>query len=519
MEMQKINVSFGKSILSGESNAQFRSGVEDLTTSPSLTTAEKFQKFISYLFTFGATLVVDLIDLYSEKNDLDELVNFRSRLCDNIHERLGGKSLEELRVDKTYIFPVRIKGEEVNFYLIQETKASATTITYGIEGHMMHTVEKDLVQLVRNMALEKQDLHLDARTFDHFKKGYQKEVGNLNLVKNTPAQELLNEMSIDSLNAEVKSLRVFCNGLSFQQAQHVAFNRDFTHVPGSNQLAPDEEINKRILNTNGSAIRLNNKREDIGPRDQVCIFQKTAIVEEINGSPVKSEVFLFSVPAPALDDQGIIPRFDDKAQLNMKSAARPEMETYVDTSTFPPKFNSVNYEIAHENLGDLIVQGARHCGASRVVLSAFGVGAFLGALDTIDTRCETNFSDEAKDIAAASLARTIVALRAAGKEVVFSDANFENGFKSQDYWEKVNEQLGKEPPVQPVNGNQSAIAAGWIQEGDMIVNAWDPDSLVGNGLGKDASFDGYVGRNSSCHAAHAAACADYNAKNPPRPVI
>jgi hypothetical protein len=37
----------------------------------------------------------------------------------------------------------------------------------------------------------------------------------------------------------------------------------------------------------------------------------------------------------------------------------------------------------------------------------------------------------------------------------------------------------------------------------MIVNAWDPCSLVGNGCKVDDSMDGFVGRNSLVHEAHA----------------
>jgi hypothetical protein len=38
------------------------------------------------------------------------------------------------------------------------------------------------------------------------------------------------------------------------------------------------------------------------------------------------------------------------------------------------------------------------------------------------------------------------------------------------------------------------------------VNAWDPHALVGNGCAKDNSLDGYIGRNSLVHEAHALAC-------------
>lgn len=43
----------------------------------------------------------------------------------------------------------------------------------------------------------------------------------------------------------------------------------------------------------------------------------------------------------------------------------------------------------------------------------------------------------------------------------------------------------------------------WIDNKTMIVNAWDPCSLVGNGCGADDALDGFVVRNSLVHEAHA----------------
>jgi hypothetical protein len=36
----------------------------------------------------------------------------------------------------------------------------------------------------------------------------------------------------------------------------------------------------------------------------------------------------------------------------------------------------------------------------------------------------------------------------------------------------------------------------------IIVNAWDPCSVIGNGCNNDHSIDGFIGRNSLVHEAH-----------------
>lgn len=36
-----------------------------------------------------------------------------------------------------------------------------------------------------------------------------------------------------------------------------------------------------------------------------------------------------------------------------------------------------------------------------------------------------------------------------------------------------------------------------VKEGEMIVNAWDPHSIPGNGNDKDNSFDGVLGKHSA----------------------
>jgi hypothetical protein len=59
---------------------------------------------------------------------------------------------------------------------------------------------------------------------------------------------------------------------------------------------------------------------------------------------------------------------------------------------------------------------------------------------------------------------------------------------------------------------EGAIPGNWIKDGDLILNAWDSHSLLGNGLAKDNSIDGFIGRSSLIHFMHALMCSMFNAK-------
>jgi hypothetical protein len=61
----------------------------------------------------------------------------------------------------------------------------------------------------------------------------------------------------------------------------------------------------------------------------------------------------------------------------------------------------------------------------------------------------------------------------------------------------------------PIKG-VGLIPGDWIQDSDLIVNAWDPHALIGNGCVKDNSFDGHVGRSSLVHWIHALRCMLYS---------
>ena len=54
------------------------------------------------------------------------------------------------------------------------------------------------------------------------------------------------------------------------------------------------------------------------------------------------------------------------------------------------------------------------------------------------------------------------------------------------------------------------IPGNWIKDNDMLLNAWDPHSLLGNGLAKDNTLDGFIGRSTLIHFMHALICSMHN---------
>jgi len=359
-------------------------------------------------------------------------------------------------------------------------------------------------------------------THADFVEKYLKQTYYLHLLHpTTPAVSLLKQLSAEAFNQEVDSIRVISNLLP-EHANHAAFNRDVYHIPP--YLTP-ENTNQTMLGAKGSAVRLGGGNDNvyIQPNAQVSILQSTTMMLNEESDNKIVNLYVLSVSAPALDDTSIIFTFDefgvDPTTVNKKSKARPEMETYLDTSKTPPAFHKKNYELAHDTLGNHILTATQHCDPKRVVLSAFGMSSFLSALEVIDERASkpTCYKNTAQNIAAKSLAATIKTLQEEGKEVCFSDVLSKSSterFATQTYWDRVNAALKmlNAKPLNPVNGTNSALGANWARKTDMLVNAWDPDSLVGNGLLMDKSFDGFFGCMTTANPVHMAACDRYNMK-------
>jgi hypothetical protein len=359
-----------------------------------------------------------------------------------------------------------------------------------------------------------------ANTHAQFVEQYLKLAYKLNLLHPTTRTAiLLKQMSPSEFTQEVESIRVIST-LPSELANQVAFNRDIYHMPPYRSLEND---NLTMMGTTGSAVRLGGGGENpyIKANAQVSILQLTTMMlDEGSGNKIV-HLHVLSVSAPALDDTSIIFTLDENGEVNpdsvgLKSKARPEMETYIDTSMTPPTFNKENYKLAQDTIASHLLSTVDICNPDRVVISAYGMNNFLSALDVIDERANkpTCYKDTAQNIAAKSLAMAIKKLQDQGKEVCFSDVLAKNStskFASQVYWDKVNSglKLLNAKPLTPVNGTNSALGADWAKKTDLVVNACDPDSVVGNELKLGRSFDAFFGCMSTANPVHIAASAQY----------
>lgn len=340
-------------------------------------------------------------------------------------------------------------------------------------------------------------IDLTALQFEALKKEYLDTAMLYGIVrKDSPAFTLIQNMTLEEFKEQINSIELISN-LGVEDKEHVAYQRDlFSVFPDRSS----DKVNSTLLGANGSAVRnggFNSKY--VSADGQVSMLIKTSYGDGTKGEKITHPNIL-SVSAPALDVRTIL--------RNKTDSDRPEIPTYINTETNPPTFLEDNYRTAFENLSAHVLRATEITHPKRVVLCAYGCGAFLGSLEMIDLKFGTKNRDAAMNIAAASFANLIETLRAQGKEVVFTDFRF----ASKDFWAKVNSHL-KDPITQIVDGyTEGSIGQGWSEDTDLLVNAWDPDSLLGNKGASDNTADGQYGRRSTMQFIHFIACAHHNGK-------
>lgn len=332
------------------------------------------------------------------------------------------------------------------------------------------------------------------------------------LPPNSAAAQLGLQLTAEDLTNQLASIQVI-SFLPEKDANYVAFNRDVFHCP---PRVSSETLNQGMLKSQGSAVRSGEEKYR-QPSNQVSVLLDTLFKPDGNGSTVP--VSVLSVSAPAMDDNAAAMNAINSRPVKF---ARPEMQTYIDftsaSSTVAPVFKADNYQTACETLRTHVVKGAQlHStnknSSGRVIMCAYGVKAFLSALrEVIDTKYGTEYAKTATAIMAQEFAKTVTELRMMGQEVSFSDiskyVDDRQEFVCQDFWDLVNANLKSagQDELKSVNGFDSKLGQNWVKKGDLIINAWDPDSLLGNALVMDNSFDGHLGRRSTIHLTHALAC-------------
>ena len=258
--------------------------------------------------------------------------------------------------------------------------------------------------------------------------------------------------------------------LSEEKAIQMATTRDVFNI-AMNTL--NEEINENSIGCPRSLGRAGDK-EVIEPGKQISLCINTPI--DCGNGDVK-EISVLSCIAPALDTNG-----------------QPEFEKYVTgKKTSEYKLKRQDYQLSLSTIKQQILETAREKNPPRVILSAIGANAFLSALPDHER-------EVARNMIANMLAETARELGAMGIEIGFTDVN-------ENFCGRINTINANGPTIKVLG----KIPGDWIKNRDLLLNAWDTHSLLGNGLGADNSLDGYIGRSSLIHFMHALICSMYHA--------
>jgi hypothetical protein len=259
--------------------------------------------------------------------------------------------------------------------------------------------------------------------------------------------------------------------LSEEKALAMATVRDWMNIK---MKCPSEVKNEDSIGCKKSLARTGDT-DVISPGNQLSLCIKTPIICDDGNA---RQVDILSCIAPALDTH-----------------KQPEFKNFVDgkeQSNYLLKIDA--YKESLNTIKAQIIETAISKKPPRVVLSAIGTNAFLSALPD-DQR------DIALDMISTMLAEVARELHAKNIPVAFTALD-------NTFCEQINQKNRDQPKIHV----EGAIPGNWIKDGDLILNAWDSHSLLGNGLAKDNSIDGFIGRSSLIHFMHALMCSMFNAK-------
>lgn len=273
---------------------------------------------------------------------------------------------------------------------------------------------------------------------------------------------LLDYSKSEDCMRHAQTARIYYNSsqLAKEDALRIAFQREPTNIAmGSNQYN-EEKLEKLFGYRKGVYNDIDAKKEDGSSfkdlPNSVTVYSETYLWDPPGGRN-KKEVACLSLPAPALD-----------------STKQPHYSYYMNAG----KLDADKYEQEMKFLFKCVEKVVRdnndtafnNKGIKRVVLSRFGQGAFLGALTGNDAEIARNSYKK-------QMAIFLNRIKDLDLEIVMS----EYSHPGDDIWHN-----------KMIIGDIVKTA----QEGDLIINAWDPHSAPGNGNDADYSFDGAMGKGS-----------------------
>ena len=276
------------------------------------------------------------------------------------------------------------------------------------------------------------------------------------------AQRSLLQSHPAELGKAVGSIKLH-TALAADEAAKVAYQREIVNIGMNRDFSKD--TNREILGCETS--RMMESEVAQAPGNQLSLSMRVPI-RTADGRVCRPVIL--SVSAPALD-----------------TSTQPEWKHYVKNGTF----DAAAYRTAFEALAGHIKQCAAMPAnkGAQVVLSGFGLANFLAGLPGSDKSAAIKIGGEV-------MTQLIRDLRKDGVDLAYTDYS-----GTSPPWPAVNAALGTDG-VKCVG----SIPGNWIKDQQIIVNAWDPHALVGNGCAQDNSLDGHIGRNSLVHETHALAC-------------
>lgn len=203
------------------------------------------------------------------------------------------------------------------------------------------------------------------------------------------------------------------------------------------------------------------------------VYSETYLWPTPNDNLAKKEICILSVPAPALDTD-----------------EQPHYSYYMNSEEKGDRLNQENYRKEMQHLAKTVIRCAldnketafEGKGIKRLVISQYGQSAFLGAVNGEDQQI-------AHDIYYQTLVEEIIQNKEALQGITIAMSVYGDS-ENDAINAKFTEPLKK-------SGIDTGLIVGDIlqtaKEQDLIVNAWDPHSVVGNGNDGDWSLDGVLG--------------------------
>ncbi|MBA3815299.1 MAG: hypothetical protein H0X29_02035 [Parachlamydiaceae bacterium] len=259
-----------------------------------------------------------------------------------------------------------------------------------------------------------------------------------------------------------QSARIYYNAnqLAEEDALKVIFQREPTNIA----MGPNQYNIKNLEGLFGYSTGVFNdidaKKLDGSSYKELpntaCVYSETYLWNPPGGKN-KIEVACLSLPAPALDSVNQ-PHYSYYMHSGKLDAKKYEQEINF-------LFQTIE-KVSRDNLTAAF--GGK--GVKRLILSRFGQGAFLGALSAND-----------RDLARNTYKQQMAIFLDRTKDLELEILMSEYVHPGDDVWHN-----------KMLIGDIIKTA----QEGDLIINAWDPHSAPGNGNDADHSFDGAMGKGT-----------------------